>query len=249
MDLSRNRIVAARFAKAAHTYERNADLQACVAARLAELLPALDRPRVLEIGCGTGFMTRHLLERYAHGDFLITDLAPEMVETCRARYESKNGRSLRFHTMDGEAPDCEGAFDLIVLSMTLQWFTDPRRALENLTTLLRPGGHIVYAVPGRGSLAEWQAVLESCDLPHGGLEMPDLPNVAHQESRAVRYESGIAFLQTLKGIGATTPRPGYTPLSPGHLRAALQRFEKEHDAQATWRILYGKIPVQQGVQA
>ena len=243
MDLSRNRIVAARFAKAAQTYERNADLQAHVAERLADLLPAIDRPRVLEIGCGTGFMTRHLLERYQHGEFLITDLAPEMVEKCRDRYESRNGRTLLFRIMDGEAPDCDGPFDLVVLSMTLQWFTDPRRALENLSRLLRRGGHVLYAVPGRGSLAEWRAVLESCNLPHGGLDMPDLPNVAHQERRAVRYGSGIAFLQTLKGIGATTPRPGYTPLSPGSLRTALQRFEEEHDAQATWRILYGKIPV------
>ncbi|MDA7947574.1 MAG: methyltransferase domain-containing protein [Hyphomicrobiaceae bacterium] len=241
MGLSRNHVVAARFARAAHTYERNADLQARVAERLAELLPALERPRVLEIGCGTGLMTRHLLERYQHGEFLITDLAPEMVAKCRDQFEHRNGRTVQFQTMDGEAPDCEGPFDLVVLSMTLQWFVDPCRALKNLAQLLGRGGQILYAVPGQGSLAEWRTVLESCDLPHGGIDMPDLPHIAHRENRVVSYGSGIAFLQTLKGIGATTPRPGYTPLSAGSLRIALQRFEEEHDAQATWRILYGKI--------
>ncbi len=242
MPLSRNQRIAARFASAAKTYERNADLQARVAARLAELLPALENPRVLEVGCGTGLMTRHLLERYPHGEFLITDLAPEMVAFCRARHEGENGRPVRFRTMDGEAPDCTGPFDLIVLSMTLQWFSDPREGLRTLKGLLKPGGHILYAAPGQGSLAEWRAVLESFSLPHGGVEMPELPHVASREDRAIRYGSGLAFLQTLKGIGATTPRQGYTPLPPGTLRMALQRFEDEHDARATWRIVYGKIP-------
>ena len=242
MHLSRNRRVAARFARATRTYDRNAGLQSEVATTLADFLPHLENPRILEIGCGTGFLTRHLLQRYAHGDFLITDLAPEMVGHCRERHESRNGRSVLFGTMDGESPDCVGPFDLVVLSMTLQWFTDPLAGLQNLTRLLKPGGHVLYATPGPGSLIEWRTALEKCGLPYGGFDMPDLPHVMHREDRTVRYTSGIAFLQTLKGIGATTPRPGYVPLPPGSLRMVLQRFEEDHDARATWRIVYGRIP-------
>lgn len=241
MDLSRNHLVAARFARAAHTYERYGGLQRDVAAKLADFLPRLDRPRILEVGCGTGFLTGHLLSRYAHGDFLVTDLAPEMVEQCRSRHQSRNGRSILFDTMDGEAPVCAGSFDLVALSMTLQWFTDPLAGLRGLTQLLKPGGRLLYAAPGQGSLAEWQAVLEKCGLARGGVEMPDLPHIMELEELTVRYESGVAFLQTLKGIGATTPRPGYLPLPAGRLRKALQRFEDEYDARATWRIVYGQI--------
>ena len=241
MHLSRNHLVAARFARAARTYERHAGLQRDVAAKLAEYLPRLEHPRVLEVGCGTGFLTRHLLQRYVQGDFLITDLAPEMVAQCRARYESRNGRSILFDTMDGEAPGCDGSFDLVALSMTLQWFTDPLAGLRRLTRLLKPGGHLLYAAPGAGSLVEWQTVLEKCGLPRGSVEMPDLPQVVDLEERTVRSANGLAFLQTLKGIGATTPRPGYVPLPPGSLRRALQRFEDDHGACATWRIVYGHI--------
>ena len=243
MALSRNRLVAARFARAASNYEHHAGLQADVAAKLAELLPALERPKVLEVGCGTGYLTRHLLERYPHGDFLITDLAPEMVERCSARHESRNGRSILFATMDGENPDCAGKFDLIALSMTVQWFEDPLRGLRGLARLLKPGGCVLYAAPGRGCLPEWRAALESHGLPHGGLEMPDLPHIVCEEDRTVDYGSGLAFLRTLKGIGATTPRPGYVPLRPGHLRAALRRLERDHGARVSWRIAYGKISV------
>ncbi len=243
MVLSRNRLVAARFARAARTYEHHAELQADVAAKLAELLPALERPRVLEVGCGTGFLTRHLLERYPHGDFLITDLAPEMVERCSAQHESRNGRSILFATMDGEAPDCVGKFDLVALSMTAQWFADPLSGLQGLTRLLKPGGCVLYAAPGPGCLPEWRAALENSGLPYGGVDMPELPHIVSEEDRTVDYGSGIAFLRTLKAIGATTPRPGYVPLPPGHLRAALQRLERDHGARISWRIAYGKIPV------
>ena len=79
MTLSRNQIVAETFAAHVGEYERSARLQAQSAEKLAGHLPELDDAKILEIGCGTGFLTQHLLERYPDADFLITDLAPEMV--------------------------------------------------------------------------------------------------------------------------------------------------------------------------
>ncbi|MHA1164317.1 MAG: methyltransferase domain-containing protein [Alphaproteobacteria bacterium] len=119
MTSPRNAKVAKAFAARAQGYEQNASLQAEIAEKLARLLPDLERPKVLEIGCGTGFLTRHLLERYPHGDFLITDLVPEMLAVCRTRMEGADKRPCRFAMMDGEAPDCGAGFDLIALSMTL----------------------------------------------------------------------------------------------------------------------------------
>jgi malonyl-CoA O-methyltransferase len=80
---SRSAAVAQSFGARADTYDDHADLQRAVAERLARLLPPLKRPRVLELGCGTGLFSRHLLARYADGDLLLTDLAPSMVEQCR----------------------------------------------------------------------------------------------------------------------------------------------------------------------
>ena len=56
--------VATSFGARAGSYELHADLQRGVAERLARLLPPLDAPRVLELGCGTGLLSRHLIERY-----------------------------------------------------------------------------------------------------------------------------------------------------------------------------------------
>ncbi len=241
MTLSRNRRIAGAFAARAGGYERNAPLQAEIAGKLAQFLPGPGPLKVLELGCGTGFLTRHLLARYPHGDFLLTDLAPEMVARCRARHGRVNGRALRFAVMDGEAPGCSERFDLIALSMTLQWFADPLNALQSLREMLNPGGQLLFATIGPGSFPEWRAALEACALPRGLIEMPQLPGVVAHETRKVEYGSGAAFLKALKAIGAATPRAGYRPLPPGSLRAALRKLEQEEGARVSWRIVYGAL--------
>ena len=80
---NRSAAIAQSFGARAASYDEHADLQRAVAERLARLLPQLAAPRVLELGCGTGLFSRHLLARYPDGTFLFTDLAPSMVEQCR----------------------------------------------------------------------------------------------------------------------------------------------------------------------
>ncbi|MGV1015717.1 MAG: methyltransferase domain-containing protein, partial [Methyloceanibacter sp.] len=75
--------IAARFGAHAESYEQHAGLQRAVADRLARLLPDLERPNVLELGCGTGLFSRHLVQRYPEGRFILTDAAPAMIGQCR----------------------------------------------------------------------------------------------------------------------------------------------------------------------
>ncbi|CCD03423.1 methyltransferase domain-containing protein, partial [Azospirillum baldaniorum] len=75
----RKAAIAAAFGKAAPRYEEHAAVQRVAAERLAERvarLPLPPRPRVLEIGCGTGFLSRALRERIGPADWLFTDLSP-----------------------------------------------------------------------------------------------------------------------------------------------------------------------------
>lgn len=237
----RNLLVAEAFSARAQDYERNACLQGKIAEKLARLLPELAHPKILEIGCGTGFLTRHLFERYPQGDFLITDLAPGMLAQCQTRMQVANERSCRFAVMDGETPDCGAGFDLIASSMTLQWFGDPVAGLQRLKGLLKPGGLLLFATTGPDSFPEWRGALDACGLRHGLIAIPQLPGVVEQETRKVNYGNGVAFLKALKAIGAEMPRIGYEPLPPGKLRPALRLFEKNHGGQVSWQIVYGRI--------
>ena len=66
--------IAASFGARAESYERHAGLQRAVADKLARLLPELNSPHVLELGCGTGLFSRHLIARYPEGRFVLTDV-------------------------------------------------------------------------------------------------------------------------------------------------------------------------------
>jgi malonyl-CoA O-methyltransferase len=233
--------VAASFGARAGSYELHAGLQRAVADKLARLLPALDRPRVLELGCGTGLFSRHLVERYPNGSFVLTDVAPAMIAECRQNLASSGGTAhISFEVMDAGEAGGYAELDLIVSSMTLHWLADPVASLERLRQFLAPRGLLLYATLGTGSFAEWRAVLASEGLPSGLADIPPLPGVV-DEDRLVPDGDTLSFLRRMKAVGGLTPKEGYEPLSPGSLRRAIRATDARFGGRITWHIVYGAL--------
>ena len=208
--------VAASFGARAGSYELHAGMQRAIAARLAALLPDVARPRVLELGCGTGLFSRHLVERYPDGSFVLTDAAPAMLSECRRNLAGAGAPRLSFEVMDAGEAGGHAGLDLIVSSMTLHWLADPARSLERLRKLLAPGGVLLYATLGQESFAEWRAVLAGQGLPSGLTAIQALPGIVDEE-RLAPDGCALGFLRRMKSVGGLTPRDGYRPLSPGAL--------------------------------
>ncbi|MGE5547926.1 MAG: methyltransferase domain-containing protein [Solirubrobacterales bacterium] len=226
--MSRKHDIAAAFSAAAGTYEGAAEAQALAADLVAEAVaagPLPPAPRVLEIGCGTGLLTRRLLPRF-EGRWLVTDLAPAMVEAARRNVADPRAE---FRVMDGEHPE-GGPFDLIVSNLAAQWFADLPAAVRRLAGLLAPGGRLVLSTLGAASFREWRQAHAALDLSCGTPAYPGadtlraaLPDQARVLARSlpVRYADGRAFLKALKAIGAGTPACHHRPLPPGALRKVL----------------------------
>jgi malonyl-CoA O-methyltransferase len=232
--------IAARFGARAESYERHAGLQRAIAARLARLLPMLEAPRVLELGCGTGLLSRHLLERYPRGRFVLTDAAPAMIAACRRNLAPLGAANISFEVMDAGEAGGHGGLDLIVSSMTLHWLADPLACLERLRRFLAPGGVLLYATLGPDSFAEWRQALASEGLPSGIAEIEPLPGVVDEE-RLSPDTDALSFLRRMKGVGGLTPREGYVPLSPAALRGALRAADTRFGGRVTWHIVYGRL--------
>lgn len=243
MNIPRERVLRA-FA-AAPDYDGQARMQRDVARALATRIAALDlpaNPRVLEIGCGTGFLTRALIEAGLGGEWLVTDVAPQMVERCRASLGQHPG--LTFAVLDGErgAPD-GGPFDLVCSSLALQWFDDAPSALARMAGWLAPDGHAIVTTLGPASLPEWRAAHAAQGLSPGtpafapldafAALAPQALDVAHHVER---HASPRAFLHALKAIGAGTPDVAHRPLSPARLRAVMERFGQS-GCTATYEVV------------
>jgi malonyl-CoA O-methyltransferase len=231
--------IAARFAARAASYELHAGLQRTVADRLADFLPKLERPRVLELGCGTGLLSRHLVKRYPDGYFILTDVAPEMIAECRRNLAPLGPAQISFEVMDAGEAGGHAGLDLIVSSMTLHWLPDPAASVQRLTRFLAPSGVLLYASLGPESFAEWRAALAAEALPSGLVELPALSGVVREE-RLVPDADALSFLRRMKAVGGLTPKEGYAPLAPGALRRAVRATDAK-GGQVTWHIVYGAL--------
>ncbi|NQT94403.1 MAG: methyltransferase type 11, partial [Lentisphaerae bacterium] len=66
--------IAARFTAAAPTYEQHAEVQTRAADEVMRLLENISLPqRILELGCGTGILTRRLVAAFPDAEFTALD--------------------------------------------------------------------------------------------------------------------------------------------------------------------------------
>ncbi len=114
--------------------------------RLAKVAPAGHvYPKVLEIGCGTGFFVLNLAQAGVVGEAWCADIATGMVETALAHAERLG---VRAHgcVADAEAlPFEDGSFDLVVGHAVAHHLPDVSAALAEARRVLRPGGRLVIA--------------------------------------------------------------------------------------------------------
>lgn len=239
--------IAARFAAAADRYDALSPVQRDAAQRLAARVLGLDlpaNPRVLEIGCGTGHLTRALLPKLG-GAWVVSDIAPAMVRECRA--QAGNACCV---AMDGERPAfAPGSFDLIVSNLTAQWFADLPAAFAGLAGLLAPGGRIALATLGQDTFAEWRDAHAALGLRAATPDYPDAARLAQafppslrtrvaEERIAEPFAEPLGFVRGLRAIGADTPKPGASPLSAGQMRKVLRALAAAAPGGTTYHLLY-----------
>jgi SAM-dependent methyltransferase len=110
-----------------------------IAADVAAVAPA--RARVLEVGCGPGHLSIRLARR--HGlEVTGLDLDPAMIARANAdRLGDGDERRPSFLVGDVASlafPD--GAFDLVVSTLSMHHWADPTAGLAEIGRVLRPGG-------------------------------------------------------------------------------------------------------------
>jgi trans-aconitate 2-methyltransferase len=108
---------------------------------LARVQPAPGM-KVLDLGCGTGELTRELHRRLGAAETLGIDSSEAMLE----RSAAIAGGGLRFERRD-IAESTGGPWDLVFSNAALQWLPDHPTLLSRLTHLLTGGGQLAIQVP------------------------------------------------------------------------------------------------------
>jgi SAM-dependent methyltransferase len=117
---------------------------------LCDLADVEDGTRVLDAGTGDGNVALEAADR--GGVVTGVDIAPGQIDRVsdRARELALTGIWM---IGDMEAlPDLDESYDAVVSAFGLPFAPRPRRAVRELLRVLRPGGKLAVAAPGRGSL-------------------------------------------------------------------------------------------------
>jgi trans-aconitate 2-methyltransferase len=99
--------------------------------------------RVLDLGCGSGELTRALHEKLGAAHTLGIDSSEAML----ARAAPLAGGGLEFAPARIEQWPTDGAWDLVYANASLHWIEEQPRLLARLRGMLAPGGQLAFHVP------------------------------------------------------------------------------------------------------
>lgn len=149
------------FAAASLTYDGVATLQRTVG---AALLGSIDLESltgtVLDLGCGTGFLSSELLAREL--PIIALDIALPMLQLTRKKLLDRPDVS--YICADAEQLPLAGQIvDSVFSSLALQWCVNLEAVFTDIKRVLKPGGRLVFSIFGPQTLQELKAAWAKVD--------------------------------------------------------------------------------------
>ncbi|MEX0609840.1 MAG: methyltransferase domain-containing protein [Balneolaceae bacterium] len=250
--------VAEAFGKAAAEYHQEARIQRKVAKGLisslrpwTEIIPP---GPILEAGCGTGFLTRLLIEQFPERELIITDASAKMLQYCEStlREEGLLRDNIRFQLLDVDTSKLEkNQHSLVISSFAPQWFKDTAVGLEKLAESVKPGGLLLCAFPGNNSFPQWYENCLELGLPHTANPLPDVEEVViklsigplqidyYENDLFDEFDSSLDFFRHLKTIGASESTLNKS-LSAKQFRLLVNHWDSKEQGKikVKWHIVY-----------
>jgi trans-aconitate 2-methyltransferase len=144
----------------ADAYHRLSDPQTAWGQRLLDTVTLRGDEIVIDAGCGTGRLTRLILERLPRGRVIAVDVSQRMLETARRNLESDFHGRVEYLQSDLLDLTLAGVADLVFSTATFHWVPDHPRLFRVLAAALRKEGQLVAQLGGKGNLDRLHARAE-----------------------------------------------------------------------------------------
>lgn len=233
--------IADNFSKAATSYKDYAHIQKQVVQRLMRYASVFEKDniQILDIGCGTGFLTSHLKDYYPHAHITACDISNQMLQECQKSLGQEN---ISYLLCDAETYHFTQKFDMIASSMTFQWFDDISKTLLSYYSCLKEKGYILFSTLIGDTFHEWYDCLRQVgyNITPPIMQQAYPCDITERFILQEEFSSAWAFLKMLKKIGAFTLRDNHI-LSAPMLQEACKIFTKQYKNKVTYESVIVKI--------
>lgn len=150
-------LIQKRFSRRLKTYDENARIQKQMAEKLISMLSEENfYENILEIGCGTGFLTKIVSENLSFKTYKANDIVSDCSE-----YISSINPKIKFIYGDIEKliDESETKFDLIISNAAIQWIDDFENFVKKLASKLTSNGVLLFSTFGAENFREILFVL------------------------------------------------------------------------------------------
>ena len=236
------RLIAQRFRKAIPSYEASAHVQRDIVEQMCALLtPYLSMPvaTIAEFGCGTGFYSRLLHDRFSPAHLYLNDLCGEVASL----YADWKNPEVTFCAGDAEQWNLPRQSSLITGCSVAQWFVDPGAFFSRCYEALSPGGILAFSSFGPATFREIRT------LTGGGLTYRTLAE--YKELLATSQSTLLYAGETLDTPTFSTPKAvlrhlqqtgvtgtGRFTWTPTRLNEFMQRYSTEFSVEGGVSLTY-----------
>jgi trans-aconitate methyltransferase len=106
---------------------------------------------LLDVGCGDGKITMEIANQLPKGRVVGIDSSEQMINLAKNACSLSEYSNLSFEVMDARSISFQEEFDLVFSNAALHWVLDQAAVLKGVTRCLRPQGHLLFQMGGRGN--------------------------------------------------------------------------------------------------
>ena len=110
-------------------------------ADLCAFITKRDHLSVIDLGCGTGELTRRMTDSLTASSVIGIDSSERMLEHTAAF--ATDGLSFSRRAVE----EVNGSWDLVISNAVMQWVDDHNSLIPHLVSLVKPGGQLLVQVP------------------------------------------------------------------------------------------------------
>lgn len=200
------------FNQAAKHYDSVALLQQQITNKLIQKLPKLKPKRIIDLGCGSGYCAKKLLSQYADAQYLLVDIAPNMLNVAKKILAKHNNISYLCADID-YLPLQNNIADFVICSSVLQWCPNIEQSITEIKRILGDGV-FAFAIFTSNTLLElkqtWQKI-DDYQHVNNFIATDKLKNILsnnftnvkiYTETITITYKNINQLLKSLKNMGS-----------------------------------------------